>query len=217
MIMMMISERPTIFAGTEAWPPAQITRPLPWAFPTSCVPTMIRSASCVIFNAIINYYWVVFILKVVTPAAGSRGGQSRPRLTGTLLENVVAAYSTMNRSLVILFIKFDSWLTRLFLPLLCQVPHTFPRACTQRSRLWSKFLAWVFIPVSLKSSIIVRTSFYHYPINHQTIIRKLLLQLINVKNIFRFETRWSWRQFWTLNSKTWSQGTRPSFTRQLLW
>ena len=54
-----------------------------------------------IFNAIINYQWVVFILKVVTPAAGSRGGQSRPRLTGTLLENVVAAYSTMNRSLVI--------------------------------------------------------------------------------------------------------------------
>ena len=55
----------------------------------------------VIFNAIINYQWVVFILKVVTPAAGSRGGQSRPRLTGTLLENVVAAYSTMNRYFVI--------------------------------------------------------------------------------------------------------------------
>ena len=46
------------------------------------------------------HIWVIFIsiLKVVTPAAGSRGGQSRPRLTGTLLENVVAAYSTMNRS-----------------------------------------------------------------------------------------------------------------------
>ena len=43
--------------------------------------------------------WVIFIdiLKVVTPASGSRGSQSRPRLTGTLLENVVAAYSTMNR------------------------------------------------------------------------------------------------------------------------
>ena len=38
-----------------------------------------------------------FNTQVVTPAAGTRGSQSRPRLTGTVLENVVAAYSTMNR------------------------------------------------------------------------------------------------------------------------
>ena len=51
-------------------------------------------------DIVTDVIWVIFIaiLKVVTPAAGSRGGQSRPRLTGTVLENVVAAYSTMNRS-----------------------------------------------------------------------------------------------------------------------
>ena len=44
----------------------------------------------------INYI-CTFNTQVVTPAAGTRGSQSRPRLTGTVLENVVAAYSTMNR------------------------------------------------------------------------------------------------------------------------
>ena len=122
----------------------------------------------VIFNDIIkdivtDVIWFIFIaiLKVVTPAAGSRGGQSRPRLTGTLLENVVAAYSTMNRSpssscsisLLALvtppqiciepdwqkvFNHMNNITSNLLTFFRSQVPHTIPRACTQGSRLWSK-------------------------------------------------------------------------------
>jgi hypothetical protein len=42
---------------------------------------------------------LLLLAQVVTPAAGPRGSGPRPRLTGTVLEGAVAAYSTMNRFL----------------------------------------------------------------------------------------------------------------------
>ena len=104
------SGKRTIFAATEVSLPAPTTRPLPWAFHTSWEPTMTRLTLIVSLSLILSLTFSLFSCKVtcisyictfntqvVTPAAGTRGSQSRPRLTGTVLENVVAAYSTMNR------------------------------------------------------------------------------------------------------------------------
>ena len=69
-------------------------------------------------------------------------------------------------------------------------------------------------PSTLRQNLfnLFRASFCHCPLNYQRIIRKLVQQLLFSPSP-RSETRWYWRQFWTLSSKTWSGGTRPSFTR----